>query len=154
MKRGSAQKESSISIAIVVAIVLIASARLILYPNPEQIVAVSDDHLVRLEGVTRSSTAITIQRLDGIETPISPSVSSVYEISGETQSVLKNGELTFLFSEFDSDFLIQDVVVYWFDRETLSWIALPTLFDLSAQSVTTQLEFSGNALVTLGERVL
>lgn len=131
-----------------------ASALLILRPNPEQVVVLSSDHLVRLEGVTRSSTTITIQRLDGIEIPISSSVSPVYEISGETQGVLKNGELTFLFSEFGSDLLIQDVVVYGFDRETLSWIILPTLFDLSTQTVTTEFEFSGNALVTLGERVL
>ncbi len=153
MRRGSVKKESSLSIAIVVAIVLIASALFILRPSPEQVVAVSQDSLVYLEGVTRSPSILTIERLE-VDTTVVSLVSPVYELYLESEGLLQNGELTFSFSEFDSDVPIQEVTVYQFDRETLSWVALPTYFDLDRQVVTCELEFSGSILVGLGKRVL
>ena len=154
MKRGSAKKESSISIAIVVAIVLIASVLLILRPSPEQVVVLSEDTFVRLEGVTRSSVTVLIQKLDGVQASVPGLTSPVYELSLESEGVLENGELTFSFSEFDPEQAIQDAVVYQFDRVTLSWVALPTYFDLDSETVTCVLEFSGSVLVALGSRVL
>jgi hypothetical protein len=150
MSRGSIKKESNIPIAIVVAIVLIASAFFFLRPAPEQVVGISSDGLVRVEGVARGSDTLTIERLDGVQTTISPLVSPVYELYLESEGLLENGELTFSFSEFDSELPIQEIAVYQFDRETLSWVTLPTYFDLDSQTVTCELEFSGSVLVALG----
>lgn len=150
MKRRSAIKDSSISVAIVVAIVLIASVLLILRPSPEQVVAISSDRLLRIEGVTRSSGTVVIERLDGVATSIPESVSSVYEVTLTAEGILQEAQLTFSFAELSSDLLIQDVSVYVFDRETLAWEPLPTFFDLDQQTVTADVAFSGSLMVGLG----
>lgn len=150
MKRRSAKKDSSISVAIVVAIVLIASVLLILRPSPEQVVAISSDSLLRVEGVTRSSGTVVIERIDGVATSIPEPVSPVYEATFTTQGTLEEAQLTFSFAELSSDLPIQDASVYVFDRETLAWESLLTFFDLDQQTVTAEVEFSGSLLVGLG----
>lgn len=148
------KKDSSLSIAIVVAIVLIASALLILRPSPEQVVAVSTDSLLRVEGVTRSSGTVVIERLDGVSTSIPDLASPVYEATLTGEGTLEDAELTFSFSDLDSGFPIQEVIVYLFNRETLAWESVPTFFDLENQTVTADVEFFGSILVGLGLRVL
>lgn len=148
------EKDSSLSIAIVVAIVLIASALLILRPSPEQVVAVSTDSLLRVEGLIRSSGTVVIERLDGVSTSIPDPASPVYEVTLTNQGILEKAVLTFSFSDLDSEFLIQEVMVYLFNRETLTWESVPTFFDLENQTLTADMEFSGSILVGLGERVL
>lgn len=154
MGTSARKKDSSLSIAIVVAIVLIASALLILRPSPEQIVAVSTDSLLRVEGVTRSSGTVVIERLDGVSTTIPDLASPVYEVTLTGEGTLEEAELTFSFSDLDSEFSIQEVAVYRFNRETLMWESVPTFFDLENQTVTADMEFSGSILVGLGRRVL
>ncbi|HLD20580.1 MAG TPA: hypothetical protein VJB64_00630, partial [Patescibacteria group bacterium] len=114
----SKKKDSSLSIAIVVAIVLIASALLILRPSPEQVVAVSQDNVLRVEGVTRSSGAVLIERLDGVEAAIPSLVSPVYEVTLSGIGTLEQAEFSFSFSEFSAEASLQEVVVYQFNRET------------------------------------
>lgn len=154
MTRGSAKKDSSLSIAIVVAIVLIASALLILRPSPEQVVAVSRDQVLRVEGVTRSSGMVVIERFDGVSTSIPDLASPVYEATLTGEGTLEDAELTFSFSDLDSELQIQEVTVYFFNRETLIWESVPTFFDLGRQTVTAEMGFSGSILVGLGRRVL
>src|SRR3989338_5971581 len=113
------KKDSSLSIAIVVAIVLIASALLILRPSPEQVIAVSQDSLLRVEGVTRSSGTVAIERLDGVATSIPGVMSPVYEVTLTRDGTLEDAEFSFSFSDLSSELSIQEVVVYRFNRETL-----------------------------------
>lgn len=154
MSRRSGQKESNISIAIVVAIVLIASALFILRPSPEQVVAVSTDSLLRVEGVTRSSGTLVVERLDGVSTSILDLVSPIYEATITNNGTLEDAEFTFSFSDFGSELPIQEVAVYFFNRETLTWESVPTFFDLENQTVSADMEFSGSLLVGIGRRVL
>lgn len=154
MKRGSTKKDSVISVAIVVAIVLIASVLLILRPNPEHVVAISSDHLLRVAGVTRSSGVLLIQRLDGLVTSIPQPVGPIYEATLTAQGTLEEAQLSFSFAELGSDLSIQEAGVYVFDRETLAWQFVPTFFNLDQQTVSVDLEFSGSLLIGLGKRVL
>lgn len=142
------------AIAIVVAIVLIASALLILRPNPEEVVTVSQDNVLRVEGVTRSSSLVLIERLDSVETSIPNLVSPIYEVSLTDSGTLQKSVFTFSFPALSSDLSIQDVMVYQFSRETLSWEVVPTFFELDTQTLTSAVEFSGSVLVGLGTRVL
>lgn len=137
-----------------VAIVLIASALFILRPSPEQVVAVSADSILRVEGVTRSSGTVIIERLDRVSTSIPDITSPVYEATLTGEGTLEDAELTFLFSNLDSELQIQEVAVYLFNRETLTWESMPTFFNLENQTVTADMEFSGSVLVGLGKRVL
>lgn len=154
MLTSARKKDSSLAIAIVVAIVLIASTLLILRPSPEQVVAVSSDSLLRVEGVTRSSGIVVIERLDGVAISIPDLVSPIYEVTVTDDGTLEDAELTFSFSEFGSELSIQQGAVYFFNRETLLWESVPTFFDLANQTVTADMEFSGSILVGLGLRVL
>jgi hypothetical protein len=142
------------AIAIVVAIVLIASVLLILRPSPEQVVAVSQDTLLRVEGVARGGATVMIERLDGVDTSIPSLVGPLYEITLTRSGMLEDAQLMFSFAEFASAFSISNVAVYRFNRETLSWEVLPTFFDLDTQTISCPLEFSGSVLVGLGNRVL
>ncbi|NQV89823.1 hypothetical protein HQ487_00275 [Candidatus Uhrbacteria bacterium] len=151
----NSKKESNFSVAMVVAIVLIASTFLFLRPAPEEVKARSEDGIVSLEGVTSESGVIVIERLDGVTTDIEHAVSPVYELAFTQRGILQEGELTFEFDQFTEEgLMIQDVVVYQFDRSTLSWEALPTSFVLETQTLFAPVSFAGNLLVGLGERVL
>lgn len=138
----------------VVAILLVASLFFILNPVPEEVVALSPDGVVRLEGVSRSSIEIQIERLDGVETSFAHIASPVYEITLSDSVMFQDIELEFLFSRLESESLrIQDLVIYYFDRSTLEWEPLPTAFDLSEEILTTTITLSGSTLVGLGERI-
>ena len=153
MGTSARKKDSSLSIAIVVAIVLIASALLIVRPSPEQVVAVSTDSLLRVQGVTRSSGTVVIERLDGVSTSIPDLMSPVYEAT-LSEGTLEEAQLTFSFSDLGGELEIQEVAVYLFNREKLTWESVPTFFSLENQTVTADIEFSGSILVGLGRRVL
>jgi len=145
-------KASSWPIAIVVAIVLIASLFLIIRSVPEQIVAFSEDQVVQLEGVTRSSGSIEIQRLDGIEKSVKYLLSPVYEISLMGNGMIQNGELRFFFERKEEHNPTQEIVLYSFNNKTLAWEPIPSFFDFSTQTFTAPIEFSGSLLVAVGSR--
>lgn len=137
------------SVAAVVAIVFVASAFVILRSMPEQVTAVSQDGLVHATGLTRSSGSLMIERIDNIETSIRNVVSPVYEVSLSQDGSLSDGDLTMMIDQSET---VSDIAVYTFDRTTLSWIALPTLFDLSQRTISTSLDLSGSLLIVAGER--
>lgn len=150
MSRELHKKESHISIAIVVAIVLTASVLLIVRPAPERIFAVSEDRIVRIEGVTRTADQITIERLDGVEHSVSGLLSPIYEIGLVNGGVVEAAEIEFSFSQFAGGHSIQDVSVYTFESSELTWVALPTFFDLAKETVSAQATISGSLMVGLG----
>lgn len=154
MVRGKRAHESNWAIAMVVAIVLGASALLVMKPSPEQVVALSPDGLVRVEGVTRARGGVLIERIDGVDTSVEGILSPIYEITVGQQGTLEETELSFAYEAFERETLvIQEVVIYQFDRTSLLWKPLPTFFDMDEQNVSTTLTLSGSALVGLGERV-
>lgn len=89
-----------------------------------------------------------IERIDHVET-IQSAVSPVYEVSLTDSGHMDDGELIMMIPETDS---LSDIVLYTFDRETLSWVELPTLFDLTSPSVSVPLDFTGSLLLVAGER--
>jgi hypothetical protein len=153
MQSRGINNKSSISIAIVVAIVLIASVLIILRPMPEQVIATSQDGLVQVDGVTRASGALQIDRLDGVQTSIENILSPVYQISFGDDGVLEDAEVVMAFNELGQEEVsIQDATIYQFDRTTLSWQALPTFFDLSEGTLSASLTLSGSVMVGVGAR--
>ena len=154
MTRGKRAQESNWAIAIVVAIVLMASVLFVMRPSPEQVVAFSPDGLVRVEGVTRARGSILIERIDGVDTSMEGIVSPIYEVTLDGQGTLEETELSFSFAEFAFEELsIQEVTIYQFDRASLSWKPVPTFFTLAEQTLTSTVTLTGSTLVGLGERV-
>lgn len=137
------------SIAAVVVIVFVASAFFLFRSVPEEVVGVSHDGLVRASGLTRSSESLVIERIDNIQTSVRNVVSPVYEVSLSEGGSLERGELTMVIDQSAS---LSDIVVYTFDRTTLGWIALPTLFDLSETTIFTSLDLVGSLLIVAGWR--
>ena len=138
------------SVAAVVAIVFVASVFLFLRPAPEEVVGISDDGLVRASGLSRSSSeTLVIERIDDVETSVTTAISHVYEVSLTSNGHVNDGELVMTIEQSES---LSEIVLYTFDRETLSWVELPTLFDLASFSVSTSLDFTGSLLLVAGER--
>ena len=146
------KKKECWSIAIVIAIILFASLFLIIRSAPEQIIAFSEDRVVQVEGVTRSSGFIEIQRLNGIEKSVRYLLSPVYEISLIGHGTIQNGELRFFFERKEENSAAQDIILYTFNNETLDWEPIVSFFDFSTQTFTVPLEFSGSLLVAVGSR--
>ncbi len=133
-----------------VAIVFVASVFLFLRPAPEEVVGISDDGLVRASGLSRSSSeTLVIERIDDVETSVTTAISHVYEVSLTSNGHVNDGELVMTIEQSES---LSEIVLYTFDRETLSWVELPTLFDLASFSVSTSLDFTGSLLLVAGER--
>lgn len=133
-----------------VAIVFVASVFLFLRPAPEEVVGISDDGLVRASGLSRSSSeTLVIERIDDVETSVTTVISHVYEVSLTSNGHVNDGELVMTIEQSES---LSEIVLYTFDRETLSWVELPTLFDLASFSVSTSLDFTGSLLLVAGER--
>ncbi|MBI2473010.1 hypothetical protein HYV70_00435 [Candidatus Uhrbacteria bacterium] len=151
--RKQQKKESGWSIAIVVAIVFVASLFLIVRSAPEQVFAFSQDARVQLTGVTRSSGSVEIQRLDDVEKSVRYLLSPVYEITLTSQGTIQNGELLFFFERTAEHNPTQEIVLYTFNTDTLDWESIPAFFDFSTQSFTAPIEFSGSLLVAVGSRV-
>lgn len=146
---GRKSSQTNRSIAIVVAIVFVASVFLLFRSAPEEVVGFSDDGLVRISGLARSSETLVIERIDKIETSIKKPVSPVYEVSLTGGGSLEDGELVMMINQSES---LSELVFYTFDRSSLTWIALPTLFDLSHRTISTSLNFSGSLMIVAGEQ--
>ena len=146
---GRKTSQTNRSVAAVVAIVFVASMLFFLRGVPEEVTGISQDGLVRASGLTRSSESLVIERIDNVETLISKVVSPVYEVSLTSGGVLSSGELTMTIEEGES---LSQLVLYTFDRETLSWIVLPTLFDLADSTLSTSLELRGSMLIVAAEQ--
>ncbi|MBI5793492.1 hypothetical protein HZA87_00165 [Candidatus Uhrbacteria bacterium] len=145
---GRSTSRKNWSVAAVVAIVFVASVFVLLHSAPEEVAAVSQDGLVRASGLTRSSGSLVIERIDDVETSVK-TASAVYEVSLTGNGHLNDGELVMKVEDSAS---LSDLVLYTFHRETLSWIALPTLFDFADSILSTSLEFTGSLLIVAGER--
>ncbi|MFA4846054.1 MAG: hypothetical protein WC654_05850 [Patescibacteria group bacterium] len=146
---GRKASQTNWSVAIVVAIVLVASAFLIVRPVPEEVVGISDDGLTRASGLTRSSETLVIERIDNAETSILEVVSPVYQVSLTGGDSLNDGEFVMTLDESES---VSKSVLYTFDRTTFEWIPLPTLFSLSEGTISASLNFSGSLLIVAGAR--
>ena len=108
------------SVAAVVAIVFVASVFLFLRPAPEEVVGISDDGLVRASGLSRSSSeTLVIERIDDVETSVTTAISHVYEVSLTSNGHVNDGELVMTIEQSES---LSEIVLYTFDRETLSWV--------------------------------
>ena len=152
VRRKQNKKESSWSIPILVAIVFVASLFLMIRSVPEQIVAFSEDGVVHVQGVTRSSGFVEIQRLDGIEKSVKYLLSPVYEVTLTSSGMIQNGELYFFFERKEANSATQEIVLYTFNNETLTWESIPSFFDFSTQTFTAPIEFSGSLLIAVGSR--
>ncbi len=145
------EKRKGGAVAAVVAIILVASVFILLKPAPEQVFVTSSDGLLRASGSTSSGVAFASERLDNVQTGIQEPVSPVYELSLTGGAELKNGEVIVVIN--DDSISLSQVVIYIFDRATLLWIPLPTIFDLSNSTVSSSLSFTGSLLVGAGLRV-
>jgi hypothetical protein len=147
---GRKKKESQISIAIIVAMVLFGSIFLFWTAAPEQLVAGSQDGMVQVTGLTRSAADVSIERLKDVQVGVDGVIGPAYELILDSGH-LEQGELTFFIDE-NAD--VTEVVLYQFNRNTLTWLPLATSFDLTSGSVSAQIEFSGSTLVVPVSRVL
>jgi hypothetical protein len=137
------------SVAIVVAILFVASVFLFLCSVPEQVVGVSQDGLVSASGLTRSVESLTIERIDNVDTDLSRVVSPVYQVSLSGTGNLERGELVM---HIEGDRSLSEIMLYTFDRSTLAWREMPTLFDLADSSISTSLEFTGSLMIVAAAR--
>ncbi|NQV88820.1 MAG: hypothetical protein HQ488_00665 [Parcubacteria group bacterium] len=147
---GRKKKEGQASIAIVVAMVLFGSIFFFLSSAPEQLVAGSSDGVVQVTGLTRSAADVTIERLKDVQVGVDGVIGPAYELILDSGQ-LERGELTFF---IDESVDVTEVVLYQFNRNTLTWLPLATNFDLTSGSVSAQIEFSGSTLVVPVSRVL
>src|SRR3989338_6961717 len=114
--RKQIKKEPNGPIAIVIAIVFVATVFLLVHAIPEQIIVFSPDGIVQVEGVTRSSGSIEIQRLDGVEKSVRYLLSPVYEITLTSNGTIQNGELHFFFERTAEHNPTQEIVLYTFNN--------------------------------------
>ncbi len=138
------------AVAAMVAMVLIGTLALVWSPAPEEMVAGSPDGAVQVSGLTRSAASLTVERLQGVEVGVEGALGPVYELTLD-RGLLEQGELTVVVS---GGVDVTEVVLYEFDRDTLTWLPLATSFDLTDGSVSAVIEFSGSTLVTAVSRVL
>lgn len=143
------ESRNNLSIAIVVAIILVASAFVLLRDIPERVLGVSADGLVSMTGLTRSSGVIQIKRIDDVETSVAHVASPVYEISLTQSGGIENGELKMRVEDVTD---LSSLSFYLFDRSVLNWIALPTDINLEDSSIFAPLNFSGSVLIVVGAR--
>lgn len=140
----------TIQIAIVVAIVLVASLFASFTSAPEKIYVRSEDGLVEFEGVARPAGTVSINREDEIN-GADGIMSPVFSLSTSEEVVVDRGEVLFHITKQELD--ITELDVYTFDVVTLNWEPLPTIFDLSQRTISASIEFSGTVLVGVGQRL-
>ena len=144
------KKETQVSIAVIVAMVLFGNIFFFWAPAPEQLVAGSQDGLVQVTGLARGESDLTVERLQGVQIDVEGALGPAYELL-LTDGRLEQGEIkVFLDESVD----ITEVVLYQFNRDTLTWTQLATGFDLTSGSVSAVIEFYGSTLVVAASRVL
>lgn len=143
------KQEPNWAIAAVVAIVLFASLFLIRADAPEHVVASSDDGVVTIDGSTRASGAVMIERSANVGIAFEDSLSDVYLVSLEHGGQLVGGELVFALPELD----VTEVAIYQYDPSVLDWVPLPTTFDLVLGTVSSELTFLDSVMLIVGDRV-
>ncbi len=142
--------ETTIAIAAVVAMVFVGSFILLTGQAPEQLQAISTDARVSVSGLSRDATKLGVERIDGVQTGLEGVLSDVYELRVDA-GVLEGGDLEMVVAQGVD---VTEVTLYQYDRDTLTWFAQSTDFDLERQVVTSPITFGGSTLVVLVSRVL
>jgi len=141
-------------IAIVVAVVFVGSFLALFSSAPDHIFTRSSDGLVTLEAVTYSSSTVEIVLYEGTEGSVEELESPIYQISADIDATIQDGELEIVLDPtWGSDLDLSELSIFYFSGSTLSWEELPSTFDISENSVSALIEFTGNVQVGVGERV-
>ena len=113
---GRKETERRFSIAAVVAIVLIASVVVFIKTEPERVVAISEDRLLRVSGFVSGGASLEVKNLDSVEIKNGFKTLRVYELSLGNSAKLKNGEIIFKVPDTQDERVLY---FYLFNRETL-----------------------------------
>jgi hypothetical protein len=144
---GRKTSQSSWNIAITVAIVFVASTFALFSLEPEQLFVWSDDSIVTLSALTRTSE-VEIKKYEGA----SLGMETVYELQAAVETLVEDGVLTVAINDPMAD--ITELSIYQYDRSSLSWVELPTGFDLANLVLSAPFSFSGSVLIGVSERRL
>ena len=128
----------------VIVLVFAAAAAMVFLRLPEDVREVSPDQMLFVEGVSRGIGDLDILP---VVTEGDLSVFRQYELVVSDRAFVQDAELRFDASDFED---VSDARFYFFDRSQLSWRSLPTVFDLTAKQLFTELDLSGSQLVGVG----
>jgi hypothetical protein len=146
---GRKETERRFSIAAVVAIVLIASVVVFIKTDPERVVAISEDRLLRVSGFVSGGASLEVKNLDSVEIKNGFKTLRVYELSLGNSAKLKNGEIIFKVPDTQDERVLY---FYLFNRETLEWEPTTTEFDLLRSTISSPVFFSGSVIVAVATK--
>lgn len=104
-------------LVLVIAVVFVGSLLMLFVRQPEQVVAVSAEGRLRIEGLVREAVGVKIETIDLSK--------NQYALSIDRGRVLEDVTMTF----FGKKILEQEAQLFLFDRSLTTWTEHPLLFD-------------------------
>jgi len=117
---------------------------------PEQVVGISSDRLLRVEGVAREATSVRILRLTNVEQSISLMRSPVYELSVRDGEILDPSVIRYRLPKELQSIPSNLLTFIIFDPKTLTWKPIPTMIDTKNEIATTNIPVHQTLLIGLG----
>ncbi len=127
---------------LIVAVVFVCSLWIVFARQPEQIVAVSGDGVLKVEGVAREVRGVTLEVLDRS--------TSQYAVSVDGQRMLENVTISFPSKEV----FPKGIQLLVFDRSTNAWIQEPCSYDKESEQYSVHLDKLGSTVIRIGYPVL
>ncbi len=144
MARRKKQSQSGLLAVFVIVLVFASGSAMLFLRIPEEVNIQSSDLSLTVKGISRGLGDV---RVLPVASEGDINVFQQYELLVSGKSYVHEAELRFDASRFSD---VTEVYFYHFDRSVLSWRVLPTVVDLPAKHVFTQLDLMGSQLIGVG----
>lgn len=128
---------------LVIAVVFVGSFFVIFSTVPEKVVARSSDGVVSVEGISRFSNSVNIERLSSNKSD-SFMVSPVYSFVLSGKGELKESKIFFNLDNFlNQEISLDKLFIFVYDSTDFEWKELPTFLNLQNNKLGTEFDLFG-----------
>lgn len=117
---------------------------------PEQVVGVSTDRALRVEGISYEATSLRVLRLTNVEQSIPLMRSPVYELSVRDGGILDESVIRYRIPKELQSAPSNLLTFIVFDAKTLSWKSIPTTIDEKKEIASARIPIHQVLMIGLG----
>ena len=147
-----AKKKTDVFMIGILFFIFVVTLFVVFLRAPEQVVGVSADGMVRIEGTAHDPSVVDIVKLSGAEKSIMGMIAPVYEISVRGGKTIDRAIVSYQVPPQAAAIGFDKLTLIAFDPTSLSWKPVQTVFDTSNQIATTTTAVESSLMIGLGKK--
>ena len=133
-------------------LIFIGALAVLLSHKPEQVFSRSENGAVTIEGISGTVRTVIIEPMEQFDVSFDKRMGEYYQLIPNPSGVTFTSEVTIQITEQWKQLLpdITELLLYRFDTTSHTWQSIPTVVDLSSQTLHARLDFSAPTVIVVG----